>query len=194
MEIHQMDVHTAFFNGNLNQEIYTKQPTGFVQKDKEHLVCKLEKGLYGLKHSVRCWYPMLNDYLQNLGYQQYPSDPCVYWKRVGSGLIVLAMHVDDLIIASNNPQMLQHENKAFSREFAMHGFGEAHFVLGMKTIRNRPNRKLWLTQTKYLPEMIEKFEMKDCKPVATPQEVGNVLWRMKVSQSKWRNTKYLLAP
>ena len=141
-----MDVQTAFLNGNLDQNIYMKQPTGFVQKGKEYLVCKLEKGLYGLKQSARCWYQMLNDYLQHMGYQQCPSDPCDYWKRVGSRLIILALHVDDLIIASNNPQMLQHEKRAFSRKFAMHDLGEAHFVLGMKIIRDCPNRKLWLTK------------------------------------------------
>jgi len=54
MGIHQMDVETSFLNGNLDQDIYMKQPTKFVQKNKEHLVCKLEKGLHGLKQSARC--------------------------------------------------------------------------------------------------------------------------------------------
>jgi len=46
MGIHQMDVQTAVLNQD--QDIYMKQPTGFVQKGKEYLVCKLENGLYGL--------------------------------------------------------------------------------------------------------------------------------------------------
>jgi len=49
MDVHQMNVQTTFLNGNLDQDIYIKQPTEFVQKGKEYLVCKLEKGLYGLK-------------------------------------------------------------------------------------------------------------------------------------------------
>jgi hypothetical protein len=48
-EIHQMDVKTAFLNGVLEVVIYMDQPEGFVQKGKEHLVCKLIKALYGLK-------------------------------------------------------------------------------------------------------------------------------------------------
>ena len=175
MDIHQMDVQTAFLNGKLEQEIYMKQPTGFPQKGNEDLVCKLEKGLYGLKQSARCWYQLLNDYLQKTEYQQCPSDPCVYWKRVGSAVIIIAIHVDDLIIASNEPQMLKREKEVLSRRFAMHDLGEAHFILGMKITRDKQNRRLWLTQGKYLSEVIEKFGMKDCKIIATPQQMGQRL-------------------
>jgi hypothetical protein len=43
MEIHQMDVKTAFLNGELEKEIYMEQPQGFVHQGDEHLVCKLHK-------------------------------------------------------------------------------------------------------------------------------------------------------
>jgi len=56
LEIHQMDVKTAFLNGELDVVIYMEQPEGFVQKGREHLVCKLRKTLYGLKQSGRAWY------------------------------------------------------------------------------------------------------------------------------------------
>jgi len=175
MEIHQMDVQTAFLNGNLEEEIYMKQPSGFIQKGKENLVCKLEKGLYGLKQSARCWYQMLNDHLQKADYQQCPSDPCVYWKRTSCGLITIAIHVDDLIILSSDSEMLREEKNMLSQRFAMHDLGEAHFLLGIKITRDRQNRKLWLTQESYLSEVIEKFGMKDCRSVATPQETGQHL-------------------
>ena len=128
MEIHQMDVQTAFLNGNREHEIYMKQPIGFVQKGKENFVCKLEKGLYGLKQSARCWYQMLNDYLQQVHYQQCPSDPCVYWKQTDRGLIIIAIHVDDLIIVSNDTQMLMQEKNILSKRFVMRDLGEAHFI------------------------------------------------------------------
>ena len=98
-----------------SMSIYMKQPTGFPQKGNEDLVCKLEKGLYGLKQSARCW--------------------CRVGMRVGSAVIIIAIHVDDLIIASNEPQMLKREKEVLSRRFGIHDLGEAHFILGMKIDR-----------------------------------------------------------
>ena len=55
-EIEQMDVKTSFLHGDLEEEIYMKQPEGFMVKGKKELVCRLKKSLYGLKQSPRMWY------------------------------------------------------------------------------------------------------------------------------------------
>ena len=51
LEIHQMDVKTAFLNGGLEEEVYMKQPEGFSSSASEYLVCKLNKFIYGLKQA-----------------------------------------------------------------------------------------------------------------------------------------------
>ena len=56
LELHQMDVKTTFLNGNLLEMIYMKQPDGFQEKGKEHLVCKLNTSIYRLKQASRQWY------------------------------------------------------------------------------------------------------------------------------------------
>ena len=50
-KLHQMDVKTSFLNGNLEEEVYMKQPEGFSSSESEHLVCKLNKFIYGLKQA-----------------------------------------------------------------------------------------------------------------------------------------------
>ena len=67
-EIHQMDVTSAFLNGELKEEIYMTQPEGFVEKGKEDLVCRLHKSLYGLKQAGRAWYKKLHEALVGGGF------------------------------------------------------------------------------------------------------------------------------
>ena len=66
LKLHQMDVTAAFLNGDLKEEVYMKQPEGFIQKGKEHLVCRLRRSIYGLKQSPRCWNSVLDRKLKNL--------------------------------------------------------------------------------------------------------------------------------
>ncbi len=74
MLIHQMDVATAFLNGQLEEEIYMEQPPGYVQVGKEHLACKLQRSVYGLKQSPHCWNTVLRDYLRKMGFSQSKAD------------------------------------------------------------------------------------------------------------------------
>ena len=70
LKLHQLDITTAFLNGQLKEEVYMEQPEGFVEKGKEHLVCKLKQSLYGLKQSPRCWNSTLDAHLKGMGYVQ----------------------------------------------------------------------------------------------------------------------------
>jgi hypothetical protein len=63
-----MDVKTTFLHGDLEEEIFMKQPEGYVVKGKKELVCKLKKSLYGLKQSPRMWYQKIDTYMLGLGF------------------------------------------------------------------------------------------------------------------------------
>ena len=66
LELHQMGVSTVFLNGKLREEIYMRQPEGYIQPGKEHLVCKLNKSIYGLKQASRCWFDTINEFLKKM--------------------------------------------------------------------------------------------------------------------------------
>lgn len=75
MHIHQMDVKSAFLNGELAEEIYMELPEGFTQGNK---VCKLNKAIYGLKQASRAWNMKFNNYMVKIGFKQCISDRCLY--------------------------------------------------------------------------------------------------------------------
>ena len=101
-----MDEQTAFLNGELQEKIYMTQPEGFVENGKEHLVCKLNKSLYGLKRASRGWFKTMDVFLKDNGYEQSMSDNCLYIKRVGEEFIVISLFWDDLLLACNSVNML----------------------------------------------------------------------------------------
>ena len=96
-----MDVKTAFLNGNLNEEIYMYQPMGFIEKGKEHMVCKLKKSIYGLKQASRQWYLKFNDTIVSFGLKENIINQCIYLKVGGSKFIFFILYVDDIYLASN---------------------------------------------------------------------------------------------
>ncbi|KAK8916316.1 hypothetical protein KSP39_PZI023164 [Platanthera zijinensis] len=175
LEIEQMDVKTAFLHGDLEEEIYMRQPEGFEAKGKEDLVCRLKKSLYGLKQSPRMWYQKFDTYMLEVGFERLNSDHCVYIQRKGEHFTFLTLYVDDMLLVGNSVKMIQHVKKMLSAKFEMKDLGPASVILRMQIIRDRSKRKLWLGQQRYVEEVLKKFNMADCKPVGAPMPVGNKL-------------------
>ena len=176
LEIHQMDVKTAFLNGSLDCEVYMAQPEGFVDSEKKGFVCKLKKSIYGLKQSARCWNDTLNEHLKSAGYCKSGADGCIYMKSIknsnGHVFVIFAVYMDDIITVSNNIIMLNAEKAALCERFDMVDNGEVHYILGMLIKRNRKDKVLSISQPSYLNNMLVRFRMEDCKPVSTPLEPG----------------------
>ena len=64
-----MDIKSAFLNGEIEEEVYVKQPPGFVNPKKPNHVYKLHKALYGLKQAPRAWYKCLTKFLIGKGFE-----------------------------------------------------------------------------------------------------------------------------
>ena len=175
LEIHQMDVKTAFLNGYIEHDIYMSQPDGFVDQEHPEYVCKLNKSLYGLKQSARCWNQTLDSFLMKNGYRKSNADNCIYVKSIKNddgfiSFVILAVYVDDIIPISNDIDMLNAEKDLLCKRFEMTDQGEIHFVLGMTIKRDRENKTMFINQQKYLESVLDRFGMANCKPISTPIE------------------------
>ncbi len=104
LKIHQIDVATAFLNGNLEEEWRCIWLNRKVSYGREHLVCKLKKSIYGLKQSPRCWNTALDTYLKKIGFTQSNSDPCIYYKGIGGELVYMGVYV---IFAAKTDEQLK---------------------------------------------------------------------------------------
>ena len=105
-EIWQMDVMTAFLNGNPEEEIYMMQPEGFVAKNQEHMVCKLKRSIYGLKQASRSWDIRFDQAIKSFGFEKYLAKPCVYKRHRDKVVMFLVLYVDDVLLIGNDVEVM----------------------------------------------------------------------------------------
>ncbi|GJW18202.1 retrovirus-related pol polyprotein from transposon TNT 1-94 [Tanacetum coccineum] len=99
MTIYQMDVKTAFFNGELKEEVYVSQPEGFIDQDNPSHVYKLKKALYSLKQAPRAWYEMLSSFLILQHFSKGAVDPTLFTRKYG---LLTTDSVDTPMVEKNN--------------------------------------------------------------------------------------------
>nr|GFB73022.1 retrovirus-related Pol polyprotein from transposon TNT 1-94 [Tanacetum cinerariifolium] len=140
MVVYHMDVKTAFFNGNLREEVYVSQPDGFVDQDNPNHVYKLKKALYGLKQAPRAWN--------------------------GNDLLLVQIYVDDIIFVASTLELCDLFANLMCSKFKMSMMGEISFFLGLQ-ISQSP-RGIFINQSKYALESLKKYGFESCDPVDTP--------------------------
>lgn len=198
LKLNQMDVVTAYLNGKLDKKIIMKMPdyleeyvseimveesrnddlTVFskakkmledLKSIKGEKVCLLERALYGLKQSGRQWYLELDKELKNMDFVPTDADPCVYVLRKGGVKVVIAIYVDDLLIAYSCDRKLAQIKTILNEKFEMKDLGEPELLLGMQ-IQRQGGDIIKIHQEKYIDKILKKFNMEDCKTSVTPIE------------------------
>jgi hypothetical protein len=170
VKVYQMDVKSAFLNGELEEEVYIEQPEGFQLSENTDYVCKLKKALYGLKQAPRAWYSRLDKYLQQAGFRKGSADNNLYIKVSQGNILLIEVYVDDIIFGSDDDRLSQKFAKDMHNEFEMSLLGELSFFLGLQI--RQSNQGIFISQTKYIREMLKRFGMEDCKPVITPMQTN----------------------
>eukprot|EP00253_Pinus_taeda_P014749 PITA_14749 len=135
-EVHQMDVKSAFLHGDLHEEIYMEQPTGFIQTNFS-VVCRLKKSVYGLKKAPRAWYAKMDSFFLETNFSRCHFDNIVYTKKVGKSLIILVLYVDDLILTDSDPNLTNHVKSGLNKNFEMTDLGHLHYFLGLQVLQSK---------------------------------------------------------
>ncbi|KAJ0103510.1 hypothetical protein Patl1_06354 [Pistacia atlantica] len=185
LHIHQMDVKIAFLNGDLDEEIYIKQPKGSVIPSNEHKLCKLVKSLYGLKQAPKQWHEKFDQVLLSNGYTINDSDKCVYSKSYEDNTyVIICLYVDDMLIFSANMDVIIKNKKFLASNFDMKDMGEANVILGINIIKI--NDGLKLSQQHYVENFLRKFGYLESKLVSTPYD-GNTQLKKNTQHSVSQN-------
>ena len=170
-DMDQMDVPQAFLNADLDDLNYMEIPEPY-RVAGEDMVFKLKKALYGLKQSPRKWYLLISKFVaEELGYKPTVSDPCLFFKRSRTGkLMLLFLFVDDFQSSFNREDRAEWNElkKKLIDRFQTKDLGESNWILGMRITRDRKARTIHLDQELYVTKALERYGMKNCKPVATP--------------------------
>jgi hypothetical protein len=174
-ELEQIDFVTAFLNGDLEEEIFMEQVPGHEDPKYPDRVCKLKKALYGLKQAPRQWFAKLKAALTSMGFVQHAADSCLFMRMTGVQVFLVVVYVDDLILAASSKTELKDFKQTMADKFAMKDLGELETYLGLKIIRDREKRTIALSQSKYIENMLERFELMEAHPCPTPLELGHDL-------------------
>ncbi|KAI0984565.1 hypothetical protein GJ496_011917 [Pomphorhynchus laevis] len=151
MLLHQMDISNAFLNGKLEENIFMEQPEGFIINPN--------------KQSPRCWNNTLTEYLKNNGFAESNSDPCLFIRN-DNKFMIIAVYVDDLIIASKNQDDLVHMKTELGMRFKAKDYNELNYCLGIEINIHEDN--IELQQTNFIQRVLNKYQMAECKIVSTP--------------------------
>ncbi|KAK1686471.1 hypothetical protein QYE76_047319 [Lolium multiflorum] len=174
-EIWQMDVKTAFLNGDIEEELYMVQPKGFVDPKNADKVCKLQRSIYGLKQASRSWNRRFDGVIKDFGFIRTHGEACIYKKVSGSSVAFLILYVDDILLIGNDIELLSSVKGYLNKSFSMKDLGEAAYILGIKIYRDRSRRLIGLSQSTYLDKILKKFRMDESKKGFLPMLPGKVL-------------------
>ena len=168
MHLRFIDVSNAFLNGEIDAEVYMRQPEGF-ERGGRNTVLRLNKAIYGLKQASRQWKQKLVQILvDELGFKEIYSDASLYVFQKDGVRIIMPVYVDDGMMASTSKSLLDWCVVELSKRVKMRDLGESSFLLGMLIERDRSVRMLALSQRQYILDMLTRYRMDQCDSVKTP--------------------------
>ena len=173
LELHQLDVKTAFLNAELDRDVYAYPPQGSgVPAGK---VLLLKRAVYGLRQAPRAWFEKLKAHLETIGFVPSSADPSLYVLDKDGVRCFLLVYVDDLLLACSQLSVVQDVKKHITAAFEARDMGEASTFLGYEITRNRAELELVIRQSGLVREYAVKFGAQKVKKRSVPIPAGTVL-------------------
>ena len=164
--IKQLDVQNAFLHGDLQENVFMTQPQGYVHPQFPHHVCKLHKSLYGLRQAPRSWFSKLSTTLKLLGFIESKADPSLFVRHTSTDMLYLLIYVDDILLTGSSPSAITDIIHSLQTTFAVKDLGNLTYFLGVEALRCPEG--MYLTQRKYIVELLHKSKMEHAKPCSSP--------------------------
>ena len=142
-----------------------KPPSG-VDVLNPHIVCKLQRSLYGLRQAGQQWYAKLSQFLLTNGYVLSATDHSLFIKTQDTHIIALLVYVDDIVLTGNNFEEITHITTLLHQHFKIKNLGDLTFFLGLEVAQSSTG--IHLSQRKYTMDLLHETWMLDYAPVPTP--------------------------
>nr|GEW95302.1 putative ribonuclease H-like domain-containing protein [Tanacetum cinerariifolium] len=175
--VYQMDVKSDFLYGNIEEEVYMCQPPGFKDPDFLDRVYRVEKSLYGLHQAPRAWYETLSTYLLDNGFQKGKINKTLFIKRHKGDILLVQVYVDDIIFGSTRKELCNAFERLMHEKFQISSMGEFTFFLGLQVKQKKDGT--FISQDKYVAEILKKFRFTKFKTASTPMETQKPLLKDK---------------
>ncbi|KAI4340826.1 hypothetical protein MLD38_025627 [Melastoma candidum] len=172
-KLFQMDVKSAFLNGDIKEEVYINQPPGFDDPKKHNHVYKLDKALYGLKQAPKAWYERLSQFLIEKGYRKGKVDTTLFLKEHETELLVVQIYVDDIIFGSTNNTLCNEFVELMKGEFEMSMMTYLTFFLGLQI--RQTSEGTFIHQEKYIKQLLKKYELSNSKHLSSPMSTNAIV-------------------
>ncbi|GKC14109.1 putative ribonuclease H-like domain-containing protein [Tanacetum coccineum] len=166
--VYQMDMKSAFLYGTIDEEVYVSQPPSFVDPDHPKKVYKVVKALYGLHQAPRAWYATLSTFLEEHGYRRGTIDKTLFIKKDKKDIMLVQVYVDDILFGSTKKSWCDEFESLMKSRFQMSSMGELTLFLGLQ-VKQKPDG-IFISQDKYVGEMLNKFDLANVKFAITPME------------------------
>ena len=175
LELWQIDFESAYLNGKMKEEVYMRQPEGFVAEGKEDHVCRLLRSLYGTMQAGHTWWHELDTTYTELGYVRSRVDESVRSRRAGDELTIISTYTDDVTGASTTGDGAARAKGELKDKYKLKDGGELNYMLGIKVERDRAEGTISISQSAYIARVLRRFRYEACVPASTPLPPGTKL-------------------